>query len=416
MDVFELEADSSAFPLSSATKPMDIRRSSRASRCSLPLIDEDLEMSPPNQPPIQHHRRGTLSQSYEVEVGSILKHKAHKRTANDFERLKVLGTGAYGKVMLVRDKTNGKLYAQKQLKKASIVIEQKMIDQTMSERQILEAVRHPYIVKLHYAIQDSHKLYLILQYAQGGELFTHLAAERMLGEDTAAYYGAQVICALCHLHNNGIVYRDLKPENCLLDKEGNLLLTDFGLSKISSSSEPGTCNSMLGTPEYMAPEVLLGEPYDHTVDWWSLGALLYDFMTGNPPFTGANHHRVINKIVGMKYKPNLPFYLSADAKDLLRKLLKKEPNKRLGHKQFETFKKHRFFRKINWDQIINKSPELDPPIKPIVGDPSMAENFSSEFTSMVLSPPDNSLVPPGPSGGRLFEGFSYVGSLPREMN
>lgn len=425
MDVFELEGDPSAFPPSG--NAINIRRSSRASRNSLPLIEEDssFAISPDsnsslsNRSGFQHHRRGTLSQSYEVEIGSILKHKAHKRGTNDFEQLKVLGTGAYGKVMLVRDKINGKLYAQKQLKKASIVIEQKMIDQTMSERQILEAVRHPYIVKLHYAIQDTHKLYLILQYAQGGELFTHLAAERMFSEDCAAYYGAQAICALCHLHSAGIVYRDLKPENCLLDQDGNLLLTDFGLSKIASTSESGSsCNSLLGTPEYMAPEVLLGEPYDFTVDWWSLGALLYDFMTGNPPFTGANHQRVINKIVGMKYKPNLPYYLSADAKDLLRRLLRKEPAKRLGYKQFETFKKHRFFRKLDWDLIISKSPQLDPPIKPIVGDPVLAENFSSEFTNMILSPPEGSgSLSAGPSTGpKLFEGFSYMGSIPRELN
>lgn len=415
MDVFELDADPLARAVQSVS--IDIPGSSRPS-----VIDDSNLLDPGSaEDPfltvsgssgsqgMGHKRRGTLSKSVEVEIGSVL--NLRKKKVSDFEQLKVLGTGAYGKVMLTREISTGKLYAQKQLKKASIVIEKRMIDQTMSERQILEAVRHPYIVKLHYAIQDSHKLYLMLQYAQGGELFTHLAAERMFSEDCAAFYGAQVASALCHLHERGIVYRDLKPENCLLDHRGNLLLTDFGLSKIATGDKT-SCNSMLGTPEYMAPEVLLGMPYDYTVDWWSLGALLYDFMTGNPPFTGTTHQRVINKIVGQKYKVNLPYYLSPDAKDLLRKFLRKEPERRLGYKQMDTLKKHRFFRKINWVQILEHSDELDPPIKPMISDPALAENFSAEFTSMALSPDTSYLEP----AVKQFEGFSYVGSIPHEMH
>lgn len=426
MDVFELDSEVAQESLQNLSLA-DAERCTHAPDIQVhgpeDAYDLDEEPTPleiPNtlggrgQPGKPHQRRHSSSTAVSVEIADIFSKdsRRRKKRATDFEQLKVLGVGAYGKVMLVRDIQTNKLYAQKQLKKASIVIEQRMVTQAMFERQILESVKHPYIVKLHYAIQDQHKLYLILQYAQGGELFTHLAAERMFSEDCAAFYGAQAASALCHLHKNGILYRDLKPENCLLDEKGNLLLTDFGLSKIAEND--ATCNSMLGTPEYMAPEVLLGEPYDYTVDWWSFGALLYDFMTGNPPFTGANKDRVIKKIVGQKYKAAMPYYLSADARDLLRRLLRKEPQRRLGYKQFGTIKSHRFFRKINWDDIEHHKDRLDPPIKPILGDPLDAPNFSTEFTSMALSPVVH--------GEHLelfekdvFHGFSYAGSLPKEM-
>lgn len=440
MDVFELETDNSgevndklqslsistgrSLPINITTKPKHANFHFTDVTGISGIDDEedneavDETESPQtyygNDAPIKpHQRRHSTSQSVSVEIGDIFRASAKpKKRASDFEQLKVLGVGAYGKVMLVRDIHTNKLYAQKQLKKASIVIEQRMVKQTMFERQILESVKHPYIVKLHYAIQDQHKLYLILQYAQGGELFTHLAAERMFSEDCAAFYGAQAASALCHLHKNGILYRDLKPENCLLDEKGNLLLTDFGLSKIAEND--ATCNSMLGTPEYMAPEVLMGEPYDYTVDWWSFGALLYDFMTGNPPFTGANKDRVVKKIVGQKYKANMPYYLSADAKDLLRRLLRKEPQRRLGYKQFDTIKSHRFFRLINWDDIEHHKDKLDPPIKPLLGDPLDALNFSAEFTGMAMSPAPNPDFPHLYEKD-IFHGFSYSGSVPKEL-
>lgn len=165
----------------------------------------------------------------------------------------------------------------------------------MTERDILESVRHPYIVRLFYAMQDHEKLYLILEYAQGGELFTYLANQVMLSEDTVAFYLAEMILALYHLHVNvGVVYRDLKPENCLLDKEGHLVLTDFGLSKVATDSD-SSCKTILGTPEYMAPEILQGEEYDYAVDWWSLGAVAYDLLTGIPPFPGNDYKSILQR-------------------------------------------------------------------------------------------------------------------------
>jgi len=308
-----------------------------------------------------------------------------KMTADDFETLRCLGKGTYGTVLLVKQRTTGRLYAQKQFKKASLVVHKKLVEQTKTERQILESVnRHPFVVKLYYAFQDQEKLYLILEYGQGGELFTHLSTERMFSEETAAFYMAELVLALTHLHHDlGVVYRDLKPENCLLDAEGHLLLTDFGLSKVAVDSD--ACNSILGTVEYMAPEVIQGKKYGRAVDWWSLGALGFDLMTGHPPFRGANHAKIQDNIVRQKLA--LPFFLSADAKDLLTRFLRKDPAKRLGSqmpKDLATIQKHRFFRKIDWKRLASR--ELRPPIEPIITNPELAENFSAEFTELSLSP------------------------------
>jgi serine/threonine-protein kinase Psk1 len=204
--------------------------------------------------------------SQAIEGGLRTKSVCRKMCAEDFEPLRCLGKGAFGTVHLVKQQATGRLYAQKQFKKASLTVHKRLIEQTRTERNILESVnRHPFVVKLYYAFQDHEKLYLILEYAQGGELFTHLAMERMFSEEVAAFYMAEMILALEHLHHNvRVIYRDLKPENCLLDAEGHLLLTDFGLSKVALEEDVRT-NSVLGTIEYMAPEVISGQGYDFTV-------------------------------------------------------------------------------------------------------------------------------------------------------
>ncbi|OJD18096.1 AGC/RSK protein kinase [Emergomyces pasteurianus Ep9510] len=309
-----------------------------------------------------------------------------KMSATDFEPLSCLGKGTYGTVLLVRHSVTGALYAQKQFRKASLTVHRKLVEQTKTERAILESVnRHPFVVKLYYAFQDHEKLYLILEYAQGGELFTHLAIERMFTEEVASFYMAELVLALEHLHHNvGVVYRDLKPENCLLDADGHLLLTDFGLSKVAVDGQD-RCNSSLGTVEYMAPEVVQGKPYGKACDWWSLGALGFDLLTGSPPFKGNNHAKIQEKII--KQKLVLPYFLGPDAKDLLTRLLRKDPHKRLGYnmpKDLQSIKNHRFFRKIDWKALERR--ELEPPIKPLITDPALAENFSSDFTGLPLSP------------------------------
>ncbi|KAF9928851.1 serine/threonine protein kinase psk1 [Linnemannia zychae] len=303
----------------------------------------------------------------------------HKMTPDDFKFLKVIGRGAYGKVYLVRHIATNALYAMKVLKKASIIVHAKDTECTMSERKILEAIRHPFIVKLHYAFQTDHRLYLILEYAGGGELFTHLASERMFSEEHTAFYAAQLVLALEHLHSLGIIYRDLKPENIMLNAHGDIVLTDFGLSKVPLENSDGRTGTVCGTIEYMAPEVISERvQYDRTVDWWSLGIVIHDMLTGSPPFVGNNRKKTMDAI--MNKKLNLPYYLSSDAKDLLGKLLKRTPSARLGFgpKGIENIKKHRFFRKIDWKLLALR--ELEPPIVPFLSDPESVENFNPEFT------------------------------------
>lgn len=335
-----------------------------------------------------------------------------KMTSEDFQPLRCLGKGTYGTVLLVKQRGTGRLYAQKQFKKASLVVHKKLIEQTKTERQILESVnRHPFVVKLFYAFQDHEKLYLILEYGQGGELFTHLNTEKMFTESVAAFYMAEMLLAISHLHNDlGVIYRDLKPENCLLDADGHLLLTDFGLSKVAVDPTD-SCNSMLGTVEYMAPEVIQGKKYGRAVDWWSFGALGYDLMTGNPPFRGQNNAKIQENIV--KQKLVLPYFLSPDAKDLLTRLLRKDPNKRLGAsmpKDLQTLQKHRFFRKIDWKKLAAR--ELEPPIQPMITDPELAENFAPEFTELSLSPVVGMREqwPASAPKDDVFGGFSFVAS------
>uniref|UniRef100_A0A8D0ILD7 Ribosomal protein S6 kinase n=1 Tax=Sus scrofa TaxID=9823 RepID=A0A8D0ILD7_PIG len=213
-----------------------------------------------------------------------------------FELLRVLGKGGYGKAMIVR---NAKDTAH-----------------TKAERNILEEVKHPFIVDLIYAFQTGGKLYLILEYLSGGELFMQLEREGIFMEDTACFYLAEISMALGHLHQKGIIYRDLKPENIMLNHQGHVKLTDFGLCK--ESIHDGTVtHTFCGTIEYMAPEILMRSGHNRAVDWWSLGALMYDMLTGAPPFTGENRKKTIDKI--LKCKLNLPPYLTQEARDLLKK-------------------------------------------------------------------------------------------------
>lgn len=331
-----------------------------------------------------------------------------KPRPTDFECIKVLGLGSYGKVLLVREKKTGKLFAQKQLKKASLIIQTKTVERTINEKTILESVNHPSIVKLYYAFQDREKLYLILEYLQGGELFQHLQQEKFLSETNAALYLAQMILALEHLHKIGIVYRDLKPENVLLDSDGYLVLTDFGLSKVGLNDDD-LCTSLIGTPEYMAPEILQDVPYDYAVDFWSLGCVMFDMLTGSPPFTGNNNKKIYDKIVANKLK--IPFYLSQEAKNLLQRLLKKSPQKRLTN--VDSLKKDPFFRKISWKDISERN--FTPPIVPIITDPQLAENFDAEFTDLPVSPVGSFnragldiVSQPSQSFGDVFKDFSYT--------
>ncbi|XP_043283405.1 ribosomal protein S6 kinase beta-1-like [Venturia canescens] len=325
----------------------------------------------------------------------------------DFELCKILGEGGYGKVFQVRKvsgKDKGSIFAMKVLCKASIISNQKDTAHTKAERNILEAVKHPFIVNLIYAFQTGGKLYLILEYLCGGELFTYLDREGIFLEDTACFYLSEIILALEHLHKQGIIYRDLKPENILLDREGHVKLTDFGLCK-EHIQEGTVTHTFCGTIEYMAPEILTRSGHGKAVDWWSLGALMYDMLTGMPPFTADNRKKTIEKI--LKGRLALPQYVTVDARDLIRKLLKRQVAQRLGSgpEDAQEIINHHFFKHINWQDVISR--KLDPPFKPSLKSADDTSQFDEQFTTTVPvdSPVESNL---SESANMIFQGFTYV--------
>lgn len=340
-----------------------------------------------------------------------------KVQVSDFDKLCVLGQGAYGKVTLVRSKKDNRLFAQKELKKASVIIDEKSVERTISERTILSQItRHPNIVKLFYALHDDYKLYLLMEFIPGGELFQYLAKEKFLSERNASFYITQMAMALKYLHSCGIIYRDLKPENCMLDKDGYLVLTDFGLAKQStqhSADDEGSdwCRSIIGTPEYCAPEVLSGSDYGFQADWWSLGCVMFDLLTGDPPFTGNSHAAIIKKV--LKDKPKYPFQVMPDSKSMMNKLLEKKVGKRFNvDQQWEQFQKLGFFKYYKFQDIENRS--VVPPIKPEITKLEDAECFDQEFTDMKFSTlgidiPNSSSDHAGHDNENAFKGFSFHG-------
>ncbi|CAF1030801.1 unnamed protein product [Adineta steineri] len=331
---------------------------------------------------------------------------------SDFELLKVLGTGAYGKVFLVRKITGadlGKLYAMKVLKKAAILQKAKTAEHIKTERQVLESIRQiPFLVSLHYAFQSDAKLHLVMDYVSGGELFTHLNKRQHFTEQDAKIYIAELTLALGQLHKLGIIYRDIKLENILLDSDGHIVLADFGLSKeFRPDDADKRTYSFCGTIEYMAPEVVKGGDagHDFTVDWWSLGVLTFELLTGASPFTvdgDKNTQPEISKRI-IKNQPLIPNHISKVAKDFILKLLMKNPKRRLGAKGLEDVKRHPFFGPdIVWDAIAQKRNPA--PIKPKIKDEMDTSNFADEFTRLPLTDSPG-LAPPTES---LFRGYSFI--------
>ncbi|XP_015239891.1 PREDICTED: serine/threonine-protein kinase Sgk3 [Cyprinodon variegatus] len=298
----------------------------------------------------------------------------------DFDFLKVIGKGSFGKVFLAKRKHDGKCYAVKVLQK-KVILNRKEQKHIMAERNVLlKNVKHPFLVGLHYSFQTTDKLYFVLDFVNGGELFFHLQRERTFSETRAKFYIAEMASALGYLHSLDIVYRDLKPENILLDHEGHIVLTDFGLCK-EGISQTDTTSTFCGTPEYLAPEVLRKHPYDNTVDWWCLGSVLYEMLFGLPPFYSRDTHEMYDNIL---HKP-LAMHPGASsiAWSLLQGLLEKDRTHRLGSRDdFNEIKTHSFFSSINWNDLEQK--KIPVPFKPNVSSPCDITNFDPEFTEEMV--------------------------------
>ncbi|KAH0795392.1 AGC family protein kinase [Histomonas meleagridis] len=295
----------------------------------------------------------------------------------DFTVLKVIGRGAYGKVQLVRHNGDGQIYALKSLSKR-LLAQYDLIGRTLTERNTLITANHPFITSARYSFQSDTKLFLALEYVPGGELFARLREERKFPEHRVKLYVAQLTLAIGYLHSIGIIHRDLKPENILVDKDGYLKITDFGLVKEKMNDSNAKTSTFCGTPDYIAPEMILSKPYNKSVDWWSMGILTYEMLYGYPPFYNSNTNAMYRAILNDPLE--FPKGGTTYAKDFISQLLNRDPEKRLGSgpTEVEEIKMHPFFSDVDWKQLLLKAIPME--WKPDLSSTTDTSQFDKEFT------------------------------------
>uniref|UniRef100_A0A6Q2XLV1 Protein kinase C n=1 Tax=Esox lucius TaxID=8010 RepID=A0A6Q2XLV1_ESOLU len=334
----------------------------------------------------------------------------------DFDLIRVIGRGSYAKVLLVRLKKNEQIYAMKVVKK-ELVHDDEDIDWVQTEKHVFEqASTNPFLVGLHSCFQTESRLFLVIEYVNGGDLMFHMQRQRKLPEEHARFYAAEICIALNFLHEKGIIYRDLKLDNVLLDHEGHIKLTDYGMCK--EGIRPGdTTSTFCGTPNYIAPEILRGEDYGFSVDWWALGVLMFEMMAGRSPFDiitdnpDMNTEEYLFQVI-LEKPIRIPRSLSVKAASVLKGFLNKDPKERLGCQAqagFTDIKSHTFFRSIDWDQLEKK--QTAPPFKPQITDDYGLENFDTQFTNepVQLTPDDEDVIKRIDQSE--FEGFEYINPL-----
>ncbi|EDO37800.1 predicted protein, partial [Nematostella vectensis] len=376
-----------------------------------PDVREFLSLDNPKNAQANDEDEQPGSDDADVEKIDLGESNNPKAKPSDFLFLKVIGKGSFGKVFLSKNKQEDKFYAIKVLNKSAIR-KRNEAKHIMAERNVLvQNVTHPFLVGLHYSFQTKDKLYFVLDYVNGGELFFHLQRERYFPESRARFYAAEIASAIGYLHGLQIIYRDLKPENILLDSKGHIVLTDFGLCK-EGIDRSGTTSTFCGTPEYLAPEVLRKQDYDKSVDWWCLGAVLYEMMYGLPPFYSRDTAEMYDNIL---HKPlRLRTNISQSARHILEGLLQKDKTKRLGSGEgdFEDIRTHSFFRSINWQQLVARG--IEPPYNPNVSGQLDLKHFDPEFVrepvpgSVGKSADSNFVSASVDDPDDAFVGFTYV--------
>ncbi|KAH8705724.1 kinase-like domain-containing protein [Talaromyces proteolyticus] len=299
-----------------------------------------------------------------------------KYSLEDFTLQRTLGTGSFGRVHLVQSRHNHRFYAVKVLKKAQVV-KMKQVEHTNDERRMLQRVKHPFLVTLWGTFQDSKNLYMVMDFVEGGELFSLLRKSQRFPNPVAKFYAAEVTLALEYLHAQHIIYRDLKPENLLLDRHGHLKITDFGFAK----EVPDITWTLCGTPDYLAPEVVSSKGYNKSVDWWSLGILIFEMLCGFTPFWDSGSPVKIYENI-LRGKIKFPPYMHPDAVDLLSQLITPDLTKRLGnlHGGPEDVKSHPWFAEVTWDRLLRKDIDAPyvPPVRAGQGDASQFDKYPEE--------------------------------------
>eukprot|EP00761_Pharyngomonas_kirbyi_P012780 gb/GECH01012807.1/.p1 GENE.gb/GECH01012807.1/~~gb/GECH01012807.1/.p1 ORF type:complete len:355 (+),score=81.78 gb/GECH01012807.1/:1-1065(+) len=296
---------------------------------------------------------------------------------SDFEYVRILGTGTFGTVRLAKHKKTGKYYAIKVLRKFDI-LRTKQVQHIKNEKNILIQTKHPFLVNLFKTFQDENNLYMIMDYILGGEIFTHLRKCGKFPNDVAKFYIAQIVLALEHLHSRNVIYRDLKPENLLLDKGGNIKITDFGFAKVVNDRTYTLC----GTPEYLAPEIIQSRGHGKAVDWWALGILMYEMLVGYPPFFDESPFKIYEKI--LENRVTYPRFIEPRAKDLIQSLLTTDTTKRLGALAggAQDVKNHPWFSGVDWQALLDRKIPTPIPVKAkSAGDARYFENYPEDRRS-----------------------------------
>lgn len=322
-----------------------------------------------------------------------------------FNFLAVLGKGNFGKVMLAETKRSRKLYAIKVLKK-EFIIENDEVESIRSEKRVFliaNRERHPFLTNLHACFQTETRVYFVMEYISGGDLMLHIQRGQF-GTKRAQFYAAEVCLALKYFHENGVVYRDLKLDNIMLTLDGHIKIADYGLCK-EDMWYGSTTSTFCGTPEFMAPEILLDKKYGRAVDWWAFGVLIYQMLLQQSPFRGEDEDEIYDAILADE--PLYPIHMPRDSVSILQKLLTREPDQRLGSgpTDAQEVMSQPFFRNINWDDIYHK--RVQPPFLPTIKSATDTSNFDSEFTSVtpVLTPVQSVL---SQAMQEEFRGFSYT--------
>ena len=353
---------------------------------------------PQSQPPViaqapaqQHGHPETIQQ---LPVAQVPKKSAAPQPQGSgrriglehFNFLAVLGKGNFGKVMLAETKATKKLYAIKVLKK-EFIIENDEVESTKSEKRVFliaNKERHPFLLNLHACFQTETRVYFVMEYISGGDLMLHIQRGQF-GSKRAQFYAAEVCLALKYFHENGVIYRDLKLDNILLTLDGHIKIADYGLCK-EDMWYGSTTSTFCGTPEFMAPEILLDKKYGRAVDWWAFGVLIYQMLLQQSPFRGEDEDEIYDAILADE--PLYPIHMPRDSVSILQKLLTREPELRLGSgpTDAQEIMSHAFFKNINWDDV--RELKVTPPFKPEIKNATDTSNFDSEFTSVtpVLTP------------------------------